>query len=197
MDCCRRLNCLGKSKSIECNRRFRFEDHFELVRPNDARALSGRGVETAMRRKAFTEVTTGSLHRGAEQQGVPAVAKAMAGSTSRAAAGEEDVSDIRNTRVIDIYYELQTYGVDVSCYDPEANLSEVKHEYGIELLSEAPQKGPFDAVILAVKHRAIVQEFALKKLQALGGHQSPILIDVKGMIGKSAASAPDGLRWQL
>ena len=54
---------------------------------------------------------------------------------------KEDVPDIRNTRVIDIYRELQSYGVDVSCYDPEADLAEVKHEYGIELLDTDQHEG--------------------------------------------------------
>ena len=97
---------------------------------------------------------------------------------------KEDVPDIRNTRVIDIYQELKRYGVDVSCYDPEADLAEVRHECGLELLETAPQTGPFDAVILAVKHRALLAAYTLEKIQSLGGAQPPLVIDVKGFLPK-------------
>ncbi|MDI1320591.1 MAG: UDP binding domain-containing protein [bacterium] len=110
---------------------------------------------------------------------------------------KEDVPDIRNTRVIDIYRELQSYGVDVSCYDPHADLVEVKHEYGIELLSEAPQKGPFDAVILAVKHRALMMRFDRAALVALGGKQPPLLIDVKGFLAAVPGATLGLPYWQL
>ena len=97
---------------------------------------------------------------------------------------KEDVPDIRNTRVIDIYQELTTYGVDVSCYDPEVDLAEVRHEYGLQLLEAAPQSGPYDAVILAVKHRALLAAYTLEKIQSLGGAQPPLVIDVKGFLPK-------------
>ena len=104
--------------------------------------------------------------------------------------------DIRNTRVIDIYRELQSYGVDVSCYDPEADLAEVKHEYGIELLKEAPQNGAYEAVILAVKHRALLGAYSLEKIQSLGGRQPPVVLDVKGFLA-SRTGMPVSAVWQL
>lgn len=110
---------------------------------------------------------------------------------------KEDVPDIRNTRVIDIYRELQSYGVDVCCYDPQADISEVQHEYGITLLRKAPKDGPFDAIVLAVKHRALVQEFDLNKLQALGGGQMPVVIDVKGFLPHHKKRGRVCGHWQL
>jgi len=95
-----------------------------------------------------------------------------------------------------IYRELQSYGIDVSCYDPEADRAEVKHEYGIELLAEAPQKGPFDALILAVKHRSLLAAYPWEKIQSLGGPRPPVVIDVKGFTAKR----PDiggAVVWQL
>jgi UDP-N-acetyl-D-galactosamine dehydrogenase len=109
---------------------------------------------------------------------------------------KEDVPDIRNTRVIDIYRELQSFGVDVSCYDPEADLAEVKHEYGIELLAEAPQKGLYDAVILAVKHRALLAAYPWEKIQSLGGLRSLVVIDVKGFL-QEQTGALEATVWQL
>jgi UDP-N-acetyl-D-galactosamine dehydrogenase len=109
---------------------------------------------------------------------------------------KEDVPDIRNTRIVDIYRELQSYGMDVSCYDPQADLAEVKHEYGIELLSAAPQAGPFDAIILAVKHRELLAAYPWEKIQSLGGTRAPVVMDVKGFLKGCAGGSPAGV-WQL
>ena len=109
---------------------------------------------------------------------------------------KEDVPDIRNTRVIDIYRELQSYGVDVSCYDPQADLDEVKHEYAIELLAEAPRSGPYDAVIFAVKHQALLAAYPWERIQSFGGLRPPVVIDVKGFLAKQPKT--DGATvWQL
>ena len=39
---------------------------------------------------------------------------------------KEDVSDIRNSKVVDVYRELLSYGVNVDVVDPYANAEEVK-----------------------------------------------------------------------
>lgn len=64
---------------------------------------------------------------------------------------KENTPDIRNTRVVDIIAELEDYGIDVDAYDPWADAAEVKHEYGIDLISE-PKPNVYDAVIVAVAH---------------------------------------------
>jgi UDP-glucose 6-dehydrogenase len=48
---------------------------------------------------------------------------------------KENCPDIRNSRVIDVIHELKSFGCEVDVYDPWANPTEVKHEYGLELLS--------------------------------------------------------------
>jgi UDP-N-acetyl-D-galactosamine dehydrogenase len=65
---------------------------------------------------------------------------------------KENCPDIRNTRVTDIIRELGSYNARVEVYDPWASPEEVRHEYGIELLSE-PVPSHYDAVIMAVAHR--------------------------------------------
>jgi UDP-N-acetyl-D-galactosamine dehydrogenase len=110
---------------------------------------------------------------------------------------KEDVPDIRNTRVVDIYRELESYGVDVSCYDPEADLTEVQHEYGIELLAEAPQSGPFAAVVLAVKHQTLLAAYPWKKIRYLGGVSSPVVIDVKGFLNANRETTDELKVWHL
>ena len=110
---------------------------------------------------------------------------------------KENVPDIRNTRVIDIYNELKSYGADVSCHDPQADVGEVAHEYGISLLDAVPATGPFDAVILAVKHRCLLESYPWEKIQQLGGGRPPVVIDVKGFLPVSVAQQNQGRFWQL
>jgi UDP-N-acetyl-D-galactosamine dehydrogenase len=63
---------------------------------------------------------------------------------------KEDVSDIRNSKVVDVYRELLSYGVKVDVIDPYANPEEVKEEYQFEMANE-PAKD-YDVVIAAVSH---------------------------------------------
>ena len=64
---------------------------------------------------------------------------------------KEDVTDIRNTKVIDVVKELQSYQVTVDLVDPHASSKEMEHEYGIGL-HEQPE-GLYDSIIVAVNHK--------------------------------------------
>jgi UDP-N-acetyl-D-galactosamine dehydrogenase len=63
---------------------------------------------------------------------------------------KENVSDIRNSRVVDVIHELNQYGVDVDVTDPYASPEEVKHEYNLELISKIKLK--YDIIVVAVSH---------------------------------------------
>ncbi|MDH6354382.1 UDP-N-acetyl-D-galactosamine dehydrogenase [Dysgonomonas sp. PH5-45] len=65
---------------------------------------------------------------------------------------KENCPDVRNTKVVDVIRELKEYDTNITVYDPWANPQEVKHEYGLDILTEMPQ-GEFDAVVLAVTHK--------------------------------------------
>jgi len=65
---------------------------------------------------------------------------------------KENCPDIRNSKVVDLICALKEYETNVTIHDPWANPEEVKHEYGLEVLTEMPD-GKFDAVVLAVAHR--------------------------------------------
>ena len=83
---------------------------------------------------------------------------------------KENCPDIRNTRTIDIYQELQSYGIVVDIYDPWANIEEVQHEYGVTIAnnaSELKQNG-YNAVILAVAHEKF-KELDINAFQAEDG----------------------------
>ncbi|MDM7274252.1 MAG: nucleotide sugar dehydrogenase [Sulfurihydrogenibium azorense] len=111
---------------------------------------------------------------------------------------KENISDIRNTKVIDVYNELKEYGVEVYIYDPYAYPDEVKHEYGIELLDNIEKHTPYDAVIVAVKHKPFIEELDFKQYKKLMNNGGiPILIDVKGIYNKEKALKEGFLYWRL
>jgi UDP-N-acetyl-D-galactosamine dehydrogenase len=95
---------------------------------------------------------------------------------------KENCPDIRNSKVIDVINELKSYGTDVEVYDPQADAEEVKHEYGISLLS-APGKN-YSAVVLAVSHK----EFASINWSAIRTDKT-VVYDVKGFLDKKEISA--------
>ena len=63
---------------------------------------------------------------------------------------KENVSDIRNSKVVDTVRELVSFGVHVDVIDPHASPEEVKHEYGYDLVEKPNPK--YDGVIVAVNH---------------------------------------------
>jgi UDP-N-acetyl-D-galactosamine dehydrogenase len=107
---------------------------------------------------------------------------------------KEDVPDVRNTRVIDIYKELIAYSVEVRAFDPNANTGEVFHEYGVSLIQDVRSEGPYHAVILAVKHQVFRDKYTVDVLRELGVGRSPVVIDVKGFFTE-AILADSGLDW--
>lgn len=63
---------------------------------------------------------------------------------------KENVSDIRNSKVVDVIRELQSYGIAVDIVDPHASPEEVRKEYQLEM--ENKVQPPYDAVVVAVNH---------------------------------------------
>jgi UDP-N-acetyl-D-galactosamine dehydrogenase len=110
---------------------------------------------------------------------------------------KEDVPDVRNTKVIEIYNELRSYGVDVAAYDPCADVEEVCHEYGVSLLREVSSEVAYDGVVFAVKHRALVEQYTLDAITKLGGGRSPVLIDVKAVFSGATLETSGLDYWQL
>jgi len=90
---------------------------------------------------------------------------------------KENVSDIRNSKVVDVYRELKSYGIQVDIVDPYASSEEMKHEYGFELNPEIGNH--YDAVVVAVAHHeyATLHEEYFKSILNTHG----IVMDVKGI----------------
>ncbi len=98
---------------------------------------------------------------------------------------KENCPDIRNSRVIDIIEEFETYGVNVDVYDPWASKDEVRHEYGFELLdSQSQLKQDYDAIVLAVSHNEFLQ-LNLEDLKSDIG----VIFDVKSLLPKQNVDA--------
>jgi UDP-N-acetyl-D-galactosamine dehydrogenase len=74
--------------------------------------------------------------------------------------------------------------MSVDVYDEWADAAEVKHEYGIELISEL-EEGKYDGVVLAVDHSGL-KEMGEKKLRLLG-KENHVLYDVKHVLKPSEA----------
>ena len=88
---------------------------------------------------------------------------------------KENCPDIRNSKVIDVISELEKFNLNVDVYDPWANSEEVKHEFGIDLLSEVDQlKDNYDAVILTVAHKEF-RNFNIEKFTS----DKSVVFDVK------------------
>ena len=107
---------------------------------------------------------------------------------------KENCADLRNSKVVDIIHELQSYGVEVCVHDPEADAEEAMHEYGVRLLpwDELPRA---DAIVAAVAHKSyqgLDSEDLLRKV-VKGG----CFIDVKAAFD-TAALTQTGLHvWRL
>jgi UDP-N-acetyl-D-galactosamine dehydrogenase len=64
---------------------------------------------------------------------------------------KENCPDIRNTKVVDIVSELESFGSNVDVWDPWVDAAEAKAEYNVDLVSD-PEQGAYDVVVIAVAH---------------------------------------------
>ena len=91
---------------------------------------------------------------------------------------KEDVTDIRNSKVVDIISELDDFGVTVDVIDPAASHDEVREEYKLEMKNEP--SGKYDAIILAVSHKEYLS-LSEKWFTPLLNNDG-IIVDVKGIL---------------
>jgi UDP-N-acetyl-D-galactosamine dehydrogenase len=146
--------------------------------------LAGRRINDGMGQRVAKECVRGLLRR----KGAGGIVTIL-GLTFK-----EDVPDTRNSRVVDIVRELESFGLQVQVHDPLANPEDAKHEYGLTV-TELGGLRPADAVILAVAHGSyIAGGWALIQKLLIGG--SGLVFDVKMKLDRS--SKPDGIElWRL
>lgn len=107
---------------------------------------------------------------------------------------KENCPDLRNSKVIDVIRELQSYGVNVQTCDPEADAHEAMAEYGVPLIA-LNQLQPAEAVLIAVAHKGFVG-LTVSDYQRLLKHH-PVVIDVKGLCDPEAYEAAGVRLWRL
>ena len=107
---------------------------------------------------------------------------------------KENVSDIRNSKVMDIVRELREFGVDTFVHDPLASTEEALMEYGVRLCAWEDLPAA-DALVLAVPHRRFLELPPRAYMEKIVRHGC--LIDVKSACD-AAAFRREGLRvWRL
>jgi UDP-N-acetyl-D-galactosamine dehydrogenase len=97
---------------------------------------------------------------------------------------KENCPDIRNSKVIDIYHELEQFGLDVDIYDPWANAEQVKHEFGVDMISKVSPLKDYAAIVIAVAHSEFLS-FDFKKYKA----NNTVIFDAKACLDRDIVDA--------
>jgi UDP-N-acetyl-D-galactosamine dehydrogenase len=107
---------------------------------------------------------------------------------------KENCADLRNSKVIDIIRELQSYGVEVSVTDAYADAVEAMHEYGVHLLpwEELPKAHALVAAVAHQKYQALSVHEIADKLSAGG-----VFVDVKAGFQKEPLQEAGYTVWRL
>jgi UDP-N-acetyl-D-glucosamine/UDP-N-acetyl-D-galactosamine dehydrogenase len=97
-----------------------------------------------------------------------------------------DCPDVRNTKVIEIIHELESFNMKIDVHDHWADASEVHHEYGIKLIDNLVDDS-YDAVVIAVDH-SDYKSWGETKIRKLG-KSNHVLYDLKYSLPKSASDS--------
>ncbi|KQW22321.1 GDP-mannose dehydrogenase [Afipia sp. Root123D2] len=147
--------------------------------------LAGRRINDAMGQRIARECIRGLLQQKGQGGGVVTVL----GLTFK-----ENVPDTRNSKVIDIIRELQSFGITVQVHDPLAHPDDARHEYGVTLTNFDMLK-PADAVILAVAHDEYV-EGGWPLVEGLLAGARGFVLDVKMKLDRATVPAAIQL-WRI
>lgn len=131
--------------------------------------LAGRRINDGMGAYAAGQMVKSMLRQKIQVNGARVLVMGL--------AFKENCPDLRNTRVVDLIAELETFGVQVDVHDPWVSSDEAQHEYGITL-QDAP-KGDYDGVVLAVAHSQF-REMGLGRIRDLCAKDS-VFFDLKNV----------------
>lgn len=134
--------------------------------------LAGRRINDNMGLYVATEVIRLMVKRG---MSLPKSKILVLGITFK-----ENCPDVRNTRVVDVVQELKSYGAVVDIFDPWADAQVVKHEYGLDILTQPPAAGQYDGLVLAVAHHQF-RDMAPAAIHAWG-RKEHVLYDIKSLL---------------
>jgi UDP-N-acetyl-D-galactosamine dehydrogenase len=89
---------------------------------------------------------------------------------------------LRNTRVLDVKSELESFGISVDVHDPLVDANEARRVLGVTLCDPIP--GIYDAAILAVPHKSF-RDARLEGSDLF--RDDPLILDLKGVLDRSDA----------
>ena len=148
--------------------------------------LAGRRINDGMGAYIAGETIKGLIQQGHSIKGAHII---VLGLTFK-----ENCPDLRNSKVIDVIRELESYGVTVHVHDPIASAAEAQHEYGVELVNwEHLPKA--NAVVAAVAHQSLLDRPMNDYLAKLctGG----LFVDVKSRADAKGYAARGIQVWRL
>ena len=170
-------HCIGVDPYYLTHRAEKAGYHPEVI-------LAGRRINDGMGQRVAKECIRGLLRR----KGAGGIVTVL-GLTFK-----EDVPDTRNSRVVDIIRELESFGIEVQVHDPLASPADAKHEYGLTIAGLDALR-PADAVILAVAHSGYV-EGGWRLIERLLAGGSGLVFDIKMKLDRS--KKPEGIElWRL
>jgi len=144
--------------------------------------LAGRGINDGMGVSIASRVIKGLITAGCR---VKDSTVTILGLTFK-----ENIADIRNSRVIEIINELQSYGINVQVHDARADHREASNKYGIDL-KPYDRLSPAQAVIMAVAHSEYVdQGWSLMEKLLMDG--TGYVFDVHRLLDRR--TIPQGIR---
>ena len=141
--------------------------------------LAGRRINDDMARYVARNTIKRMLQNGLD---VPRCRIGVLGITFK-----ENCPDIRNSKVVDMVRELESWGAQVVVADAWANADEVAHEYGLQL-GQVDAQNPVDALVVAVGHTEY-RRATPAELRALCRGDKPVLADVKSLYNRHDAAA--------
>jgi UDP-N-acetyl-D-galactosamine dehydrogenase len=137
--------------------------------------LAGRRINDNMSLYVSTQIVKHMLKKGIQPNGAKVL---VLGLTFK-----ENCPDLRNTKVVDIVSEMLSYGMSVDVHDPWVDAAEAREEYGLDLVN-APDKGAYDVVIIAVAHEQF-RALGEQGIKAFGKDTS-VLYDIKYVLPPDA-----------
>lgn len=93
---------------------------------------------------------------------------------------KENCPDIRNTKVLDLFRELSPLVAEIVICDPHVDPADAKRQHGVDTVQSLPA-GPFDAIILAVRHKEF-SELGAARIRSLITSPSGFIYDLKEVL---------------
>ena len=148
--------------------------------------LSGRRINDTMGKYVAEQTVKQMIEAGHSIKGCEVI---VLGLTFK-----ENCPDLRNSKVIDVIRELQSYGCSVRVHDPAADADEARHEYGVELVEwDALPKA--SAIVATVAHAAYANMATATLTDKLA--DNGVFVDVKSFFDRKALTEAGVRVWRL